>query len=107
MTFQDLDRIAALPEVDQVVPVRSFTLEARRMDRLVNAQLQATTPAYAELNRLDLANGRFLIDADNEYFRNVVVIGPKVADALFPGDGALGETILMPKSLYVDGWRSE
>jgi RND family efflux transporter MFP subunit len=100
LTYVDRARIAALPTVRQAVPVRSFPEEARRLYRTFHVRLVATTPAYAGVEGLRLAEGRFLTDEDGRHFRNVAVLGAAVADKLFPAQDPLGETIVLGKSLY-------
>jgi RND family efflux transporter MFP subunit len=101
LTYQDLERITALPAVLQVVPVRSFPYDARRLDRICVGQVVATTPEYAEVNDLELAEGRFLSPTDDLHFRNVVVLGSAVAEELFPLEEPLGATIVFNKGSYV------
>jgi RND family efflux transporter MFP subunit len=101
LTYRDLDRIAALPAVAQAVPVRSFPHEARRLARVVNAQVIATTPEYADVQGLALAEGRFLSASDNRFLRNVAVLAPAVADQLFGGQEPLGATVVVGSSPFV------
>jgi putative ABC transport system permease protein len=46
--------------------------------------VSAVSPNYAQVAHLSLEQGRFFIELDDLHRRNVVVIGPKVAKALFP-----------------------
>ncbi len=101
LTHEDRERIASLPGVARAVPVRSFPCEAHRLHRVCTAQVVATTPAYADLNRLELAEGRFLNEEDDVHFRNVAVLGSGVAEQLFPGGEAIGATIVLSKSVYL------
>jgi hypothetical protein len=101
LTFRDLDRIAALPAVLQAVPVRSFSQEAHHLHRFTSVRVMATTPAYADVNPLELAEGRFLSDDDNFCFRNVAVLGSVVAEQLFPGQEPLGATFVLNRNPYV------
>jgi RND family efflux transporter MFP subunit len=101
LTSRDLERIAALPAVRQAVPVRSFPQEARRLSRRSDANVVATTPEYAEVNGLSVAEGRFLTGADGDHFRNVVVLGATIADQLFRGEEPVGATIFLGGTAYV------
>jgi putative ABC transport system permease protein len=51
------------------------------------ASLQAVSANWAEVTNLSLREGRFVVEADDEHRRSVLVIGHNVAQALF---GALG-----------------
>jgi putative ABC transport system permease protein len=101
LTYRDRERIVALQAVRQAVPVRSFPQAARRLNRLVFANVIATTPEYAEINGLSVAEGRFLTGADGDHFRNVVVLGATIADQLFPGEEPVGATIVLGGTGYV------
>jgi hypothetical protein len=101
LTYQDWRRIAALPAVRETVPVRGFPQEASRRARFFTARVVGTTPGYAELMRLDVAEGRFLAELDGARLRNVAVLGATVAEALFPGEDPLGATVVVSKNLYI------
>jgi putative ABC transport system permease protein len=61
--------------------------------RLNNIWTLGTTSDYARITRSDLKEGRFFSDFEGEAGHNVVVMGYDVADALFPGESAVGQTI--------------
>ena len=71
------------------------------MDRLVNSRVVATVPEYAEVNKMEMAAGRFLIAADDEHMNddnemsNICILGAEVADKLFPFDDPIGSTVQM------------
>ena len=85
-----------------------FPQEIRYLHRMYNGRVVATTTAYQKVNRIDLVEGRFLIDSDevedpgdlNE-MRNVVVLGADVAEVLFPFQSAVGKSIVLNKHQYV------
>jgi hypothetical protein len=49
LTYMDLERIRALPNVTAVAAVRSFPVEARRRERVSVGRLNGTVPEYLEL----------------------------------------------------------
>ena len=49
-----------------------------------DGNLQGVTANYGAVTNLGLREGRFFTEADDEHKRNVMVIGPSAADALFP-----------------------
>src|SRR5271156_1570644 len=61
---------------------RTFTLPVEGMD-----------PAIEEIWNLDVGDGRFLDDEDNERHRLLAVIGSEAKDKLFSGAPAVGEDI--------------
>jgi putative ABC transport system permease protein len=61
--------------------------------RLNNIWTLGTSADYSRITRSDLKEGRFFSDFEAQSGRNVAVVGFDVADALFPGESALGKTI--------------
>jgi putative ABC transport system permease protein len=105
LTHDDYERFAVLQEsgtITRMVPMRGFAQEMRRSYRKFNGQAVGTTPAYAEVNDLPLAKGRFLRQEDDDHMDNVAVIGSKVAEALFPYEDPLldNETFRIDKRYY-------
>jgi putative ABC transport system permease protein len=49
-----------------------------------NGNLSGVSSAYPEITNSIVREGRFISDADDSHKRDVIVIGPNVADALFP-----------------------
>jgi len=93
------ERLAAAIErhslsAEAVAPV-SFSGESVRYRdrRLGGVFVRASTPALADVNNLDLAEGRFFGDADQRAARFVAVVGQEVADELFPNETPLGKAI--------------
>jgi putative ABC transport system permease protein len=58
---------------------------------------QGVTPNYERIANVNLREGRFVTESDEEQRRNVMVIGVNAADALFPGkqDGIVGTEVRM------------
>jgi putative ABC transport system permease protein len=89
--------------------MRIFPSEARYLDRMVNTRVVATIPEYAEVNKLEMASGRFLVGADDAEIelnddaemKNVCVLGAEVADRLFPFEDPMGQTVLMKSHFFV------
>jgi putative ABC transport system permease protein len=61
--------------------------------RLNNIWTLGTSADYSRITRSDLKEGRFFSDFEAQAGRNVAVIGFDVADALFPGESAVGKMI--------------
>ena len=95
LTYRDFEKFETLTAISRHVPMRIFPREIRRYERLVNGRVVATTPEYADVNKLELSAGRFLIEEDSRQFRNVVVLAAGTADRLFPFDNPLGQTIVL------------
>jgi ABC-type lipoprotein export system ATPase subunit/ABC-type antimicrobial peptide transport system permease subunit len=85
---------ATVPEVEDVVAVRE--LERKEFgygSRKSTGRLMGTMPGYAELNRLELARGRFLTDMDLVSKAKTCVVAPLLAVELFAFEDPVGRTI--------------
>jgi len=58
-----------------------------------NAAISGTTPTLAELRDMGIARGRFLQNHEAERGAQVAVVGADIADELFPGTDALGQSV--------------
>jgi putative ABC transport system permease protein len=102
LTQHDLAKFSTLGDaVSRTVPIRVFPTETRYLDRLVNTRVIATTPEYAEVNKLELAGGRFLAATDDHEMKNVCVLGAEAADKIFPFEDPLGQTVQMKSFFFV------
>lgn len=95
LTYRDYEKFQTLTAITRDVPMRVFPREIRRLERLHNGRVVATTPEYLDVNKLEMASGRFLIDDDGRLFRNVAVLGAATADRLFPFDDPLNQTVVL------------
>jgi putative ABC transport system permease protein len=97
----DLRRIAStIPTVQRAVPLREIKKEARYLDKSVDIGLIGCSPPYLELNRLEVANGRFLTDRDLDRVENVCVIAHEAAEVLFPYEDSIGKSIQIDQDFY-------
>jgi len=109
LTYADYKQFKLLDSVVGSVPMRMFRQEIRNLHRMHNGRVVGTTEAYTNVSKIELVEGRFLNDADeveeNEEpgvgddaeLRNVAVLGSDVAEALFPFQKAVGESIVLNK----------
>jgi putative ABC transport system permease protein len=98
----DYDRILTnLPTITQAVPMREITREVRRDEFAVAGQVIGCTPAYFDINRLTIAQGRPLTDADVADLDNVVVLAHEVAAKLFPIRNPVGRSVRIGSEFYV------
>ena len=70
-----------------------FTTIVRGEYRLNNIMTMGTSADYARITRSEMKEGRFFSDFEAQSGANVAVIGYDVADALFPGESAVGQTL--------------
>ncbi|MSU76488.1 MAG: ABC transporter permease [Gemmataceae bacterium] len=93
LTHADYAKFKQLDTIVGSVPMRIFKQELRELHRMHNGRVVGTTSGYRNVNKIELVNGRFLNDSDDDDIKNVVVIGADVAEALFPFQSASGKTI--------------
>jgi putative ABC transport system permease protein len=70
-------------------------------DRSVVTRGFGVGPDWLEIRRWALAEGEFLSESDMAAMSRVVMLGLKVAEALFPEGGALGRTVRVNNDPYV------
>ena len=68
--------------------------------RVNNIHMIGTTAGLARIARSDMKEGRFFTEIESRAGRNVVVIGFDVADALFPNESPVGQTIRIRNQQY-------
>ena len=96
LTLDDADAIAqSAPAARAVAPEMYgfFQVVAGRQNS--NVQIVGTTPDYAEVRKLHLASGRFLLPADIDDAAAVCVLGNGLAYDLFSGGDPLGQTVVL------------
>jgi putative ABC transport system permease protein len=108
LTWDDFDRFQMIETVVGKLPMRIFPQEVRRLERTASARIVATTESYAKINRFEMAAGRFLRDGedqadegDAQRLRNVVVLGSRVAEELFPFEDVIGQAVVINKAQYM------
>ncbi len=103
---RDLDRIIEnVPTIETAIPIREIRRQFTYRDRSIDGRLVGCTPAYADVNSLEIrpSGGRFLGDADDVNADTVCVISAGVAEALFPYEEPLGKRINVPE--HTDKYR--
>jgi len=101
ITQEDYDLIATIPSMIRMVPMRVFPKPVYHGPYMWNSRIVATTPDYSEVNKLEPAAGRFLVEDDSQTRENYCVLGSNVAARLFPYGSPIDETILIDKFSYV------
>jgi putative ABC transport system permease protein len=89
-----------LSTLESAVPIREMSCEFRVERRALEGRLVGVTPEYQETARLNLREGRFLVDGDGISERNHCVISGEVADTLYPTGDAIGELIQVDHEFY-------
>ena len=100
LTTDDFDRVMTIDMVQRAVPMREVSKEARHADSLLEVALIGCTPAYEEINHLDMQQGRFLEGRDNLEKANVCVLAAGAATELFPLENPLGQRVQIDLDFY-------
>lgn len=68
----------------------------------ISGEMQGVFPDHAKINYVNVKseNGRFINDLDMREERKVIVLSPRMAEVLFPGQNALGQYIKAGKLMW-------
>ena len=101
LRHEDLARASgSIPGIQRLVPVRLARADGRRLTHRLDVQVVGTVPELLGAGNVRLERGRFLLDSDGAAFRNVCVIGARVARALFPATDPLDAELQVGPNLY-------
>ena len=71
---------------------------------LMNVRVNGNTPNIAEIEKIEPADGRFLLNIDEDSRRYVCFIGSEASEKLFPTESPIGQTIKVDgRSFHVVG----
>ncbi len=101
LTRSDFDRITQIPSVEQAVPLRQTTQEARHGDRTATIRLIGTIGKLPYVDSVEIARGRFLTDADTQGLNNVAVIDRDASKQLFDDKDPVGENIRIGENYFL------
>lgn len=99
LTRADYRRILSnVPTITRAVPIRELRREFAAKGRKVNANLVGCVEGYLDLNRLEMARGRWIRPSDDR--ENVIVLGDATAKRLFPFENPIGEKVRVESDVY-------
>jgi len=87
-----------IPTIRRAIPMRELKFELRLDDRTADTKLVGCTEDYLELNRLEIARGRWLSTRDRG--EKVIVLANDTAKRLFPYENPIGRTIWVGSEFY-------
>jgi putative ABC transport system permease protein len=94
LTVEDLDAIKReVPSVSMVTPAVNARTQLVAGNMNWNTSLQGVSEQYPEIRKWTVQSGTFFTDADVRTSGRVIVIGQTIADSLFPGQDAVGQTL--------------
>ncbi len=87
-----------IPNIRRAIPMRELRFELRLGDRTADAKLVGCVEDYLQLNRLEIARGRWLSTRDRG--KKVIVLASDTAKRLFPYENPIGRTIWVGSEFY-------
>ena len=94
LVLEDARAIAEqVPSVRRVAPQITLSEVVQAGSLSANATVTGVTPEFLEVRSFEVAQGRFLNDADLRSARNVAVIGPDLREKLLPRGAAIGQRL--------------
>ncbi|HYY98407.1 MAG TPA: ABC transporter permease [Pyrinomonadaceae bacterium] len=94
LTVEDLEAIRReVPSVSLVSPVVNSRVQMVAGNQNWSTTVQGVSEQFPEIRKWAVSSGDFFTDSDVRSAARVVVIGQTVADSLFPGQDAVGQTL--------------
>jgi len=94
LTVEDLEAIGReVPSVSMVTPAINARSQLIAGNMNWNTSVQGVSEQYPEIRKWPVQSGSFFTDADVRTAARVIVIGQSIADNLFPGMDAVGQTL--------------
>ena len=96
LTFAELDFIKSRAQLIDKIGAKANPSRAqvkRNTEVLEDVQVSGAEPITADIDNLEIEDGRFFSDIENEGADRVAFIGADIADKLFPFGGAIGGEI--------------
>ena len=90
--------LSNIPGISRSVPMRELRREFAAKGRMLSATLVGCTPEYQDLNRLEIARGRWFQSSDGP--ENVIVLADGTASRLFPQENPIGQKVLVESDVY-------
>jgi putative ABC transport system permease protein len=102
ITMEDFDRLRDnMKTAKAVAALDDHNVDIRAgNERLESTDVMGVSPVYGDMRSLNVAQGRFITDADDDHHAEVTFIGADVAERLFPGMDPLGKTIRVETHTY-------
>jgi putative ABC transport system permease protein len=100
-TLDDVDRVVAnVPGIIRISPIVYNTTTVRNELHTYSWTVAGMRPAYQEIIKLDVDQGRFFNGAEDQQRAHVCVIASEAKTKLFSGEWAVGETIRLNGVLF-------
>ena len=95
VTMEEYERLRdSMKTANAVAVLDDHNIDIRAgNERLESTDVQGVSPNYAEIRNINVAQGRFVTESDDEHRSEVVFIGADVADRLFPNVDPIGKSV--------------
>ncbi|HVF68223.1 MAG TPA: ABC transporter permease, partial [Pyrinomonadaceae bacterium] len=94
LTVEDLEAIRReVPSVSMVSPVINSRSQMIAGNQNWSTQIQGVSEQFPDIRKWAVGSGSFFTDSDVRSAARVVVVGQTIADNLFPGQDAVGQTM--------------
>jgi putative ABC transport system permease protein len=99
LTREEFDLLSTgIPTVKSALPIRELRRQFQYRDRKLDGRLVGCTPEYFEVNRMEMADGHFITDAENFSMATNCVLSAKMAERLFWHEDPIGKRIYLPEN---------
>jgi putative ABC transport system permease protein len=95
ITMDDYERLrSTLKLARSVAAEEDRNMQTRSGDTIMeNTDIMGATPNFADVRNLNVVEGRFITQADDEHHSDVAFIGSDLAEKFFPSVDPIGKTI--------------
>ena len=96
LTFEELDFIKERAQLIDKIGAKAYgnRREVKRGNEILqDIRVEGVEPVIGEIENIDVGEGRFFTDAENDNSMRVAFVGTDIAEKLFPFGGAVGGEI--------------
>ena len=103
VTMEDYKRMRESMKLARAVAAEEDrNAQTRSGDAIMeNTDVMGATPNFGDVRNLNVAQGRFITQADDEHHSDVVFIGPDLVQKFFPNTDPIGKTIRAENHTYL------
>ena len=102
ITIEEYERLRASMKLATAIAAEEDHFVQAKVGNAImeNTQMMGSTANFADVRNLNVAQGRFITDADEEHRAEVVFIGPDLVSKFFPNRDPIGKTIRVQTHTY-------
>lgn len=100
LTLDDMKDVDKLPNVQRSYAAITAQEQISYGNQLRRSLLMGVSASFIDIDKGEIAEGRFFTEEEDKNLANVVVLGKKIKEKLFGESDALGKSIKIGKSKY-------